>query len=129
MSPCQGLSSLVLTGDIFMKPSLPTSDVVGERVDVWTLRVKSIAVEASHADVPDNRPLSGRFVDWSWSRRRRLAHEPPSAGWSAATSPHRSEVAVNGGSPNNPDRPSGDQEPGGGGQPPHPHRAVVAAPG
>jgi hypothetical protein len=41
-----------------MKPSLLTSDVVGERVDVWTLRVKSIAVEASHADVPDNRPLS-----------------------------------------------------------------------
>jgi hypothetical protein len=31
---------------------------VGERVDVWTLRVMSIAVEALPADVPDHRPLS-----------------------------------------------------------------------
>jgi hypothetical protein len=35
---------------------------VGERVNVWTLRVMSIAVEALAADVPDNRPLSGAFV-------------------------------------------------------------------
>jgi len=45
-----------------MKPSLPSPDAdVG--VDVWTLRYMSIAVEASAADVPDNRPLSGTFVD------------------------------------------------------------------
>ena len=41
---------------------------MGERVDVWTLRVKSIAVEGSHADVPDNRPLSGRFIGRSLFR-------------------------------------------------------------
>jgi hypothetical protein len=35
---------------------------VGERVDVWTLHVMSIALEALPADVPDNRPLSGGSV-------------------------------------------------------------------
>jgi hypothetical protein len=33
-----------------------------EGVDVWLLRAMSIAVEVSAADVPDNRPLSGRFT-------------------------------------------------------------------
>jgi hypothetical protein len=50
-----------------MKPSLPPSGHggrVGERVDVWTLRVMSIAVEALLADVPDNRPLSDVHVGW-----------------------------------------------------------------
>jgi hypothetical protein len=45
-----------------MKPSLPT---LGERADVLTLRVMNIAVEACAADVPDNRPLSRRFLGWS----------------------------------------------------------------
>jgi len=46
-----------------MKPSL---SVPGERVEVWTLRAMTIAVEASHADVPDNRPLSGASADRVW---------------------------------------------------------------
>ena len=32
-----------------------------EGVDLWPLRAMSLAVEASAADVPDNRPLSDRF--------------------------------------------------------------------
>ena len=54
-----------------MKPSLPPSGRggrVGERVDVWTLRVMSIAVDALPADVPDNRPLSDRFTGRSLFR-------------------------------------------------------------
>jgi hypothetical protein len=38
------------------------TDVAGVRVDVWTLCVMSIVVEASSADAPDNRPLSDRVV-------------------------------------------------------------------
>jgi hypothetical protein len=51
---------------------------VGERVDIWTLRLKSIAVEASQADVPDNRPLSSRFTGRSFVPRnkRQLAQRP-----------------------------------------------------
>ena len=49
---------------------------MGERVDVWTLRVMSIAVEASSADVPDNRPLSDGSVGRSLflEIERQLAH-------------------------------------------------------
>jgi hypothetical protein len=57
----KGRRPLVLTGDIFMKPSLPTPGVrqAGRRMDVPR---HEHAVERSSADVPDNRPLSGDRV-------------------------------------------------------------------
>ena len=51
----KGCRPLVLTGDIFMKPSLPTPGPRGRRMDA---PLHEHAVERPPADVPDNRPLS-----------------------------------------------------------------------
>jgi hypothetical protein len=59
----KGCRPLVLACDIFIKPSLSHRGVrTSEGVDLWPLRAMSLAVEASAADVPDNRPLSGTFA-------------------------------------------------------------------
>lgn len=69
MSAPKGCRALVLACQLFMKPSLSHRGVrTSEGVDVWPLRAMSIAVEASAADVPDNRPLSGRFTGRSLFR-------------------------------------------------------------
>ena len=63
-APCQGLSSACTYGRHIheaVAAAIGRGGRVGERVDVWTLRVMSIAVEALPADVPDNRP-SGLFT-------------------------------------------------------------------
>jgi hypothetical protein len=65
MSAPKGCRALVLACQLFMKPSLSHRGVrTSEGVDVWPLRAMSIAVEASAADVPDNRPLSGASAGW-----------------------------------------------------------------
>jgi hypothetical protein len=61
--PRQGLSGACTCVRHIHEPSLSHRGVrTIEGVDVWPLRAASIAVEASAADVPDNRPLSGRFT-------------------------------------------------------------------
>ena len=71
---------------------------------MWPLRAMSIAVEAAAADVPDNRPLSGRFTGRSLFREteQQLAHGPRER-WlvDGDVGPGRSDddVAVNGNSP------------------------------
>ena len=76
----------------------------GEGVDLWPLRAMSIAVEASAADVPDNRPLSDGSVGRSLflEIERQLAHGLRER-WlvDGDVGPCRSDddVAVNGGSP------------------------------
>ena len=72
---------------------------------MWPFRAMSIAVEARAADVPDNRPLSGRFADRSLfsaikqqldekqSRERRLVDGD------VAASRSDDDVAVNGDMP------------------------------
>ena len=55
----KGRRPLVLACDIVTKLSASHRGVrTSEGVDLWPLRAMSIAVEASAADVPDNRPLS-----------------------------------------------------------------------
>jgi hypothetical protein len=55
----KGRRPLVLACDIVMKLSASHRGVrTSEGVDLWPLRAMSLAVEASAADVPDNRPLS-----------------------------------------------------------------------
>ena len=98
----KGRRPLVLACDIVTKLSASHRGVrTSEGVDLWPLRAMSLAVEASAADVPDNRPLSGGFVGRSCSRKieRQLAH-----GWrerwlvDGDAGPGRSDddVAVNG---------------------------------
>ena len=66
----KGRRQLVLTCDIVTKLSASHRGVrTSEGVDLWPLRAMSLAVEASAADVPDNRPLSGGFAGWSCSRK------------------------------------------------------------
>ena len=56
----KGRRPLVLACDIVTKLSASHRGVrTSEGVDLWPLRAMSLAVEASAADVPDNRPLSG----------------------------------------------------------------------
>src|SRR5437660_800575 len=55
----KGRRPLVLACDIVTKLSASHRGVrTSEGVDLWPLRAMSLAVEASAADVPDNRPLS-----------------------------------------------------------------------
>ncbi len=57
----KGRRPLVLACDIVTKLSASHRGVrTSEGVDLWQLRAMSLAVEASAADVPDNRPLFGR---------------------------------------------------------------------
>ena len=59
----KGRRPLVLACDIVTKLSASHRGVrTSEGVDLWPLRVMSLAVEASAADVPDNRPLCGTFA-------------------------------------------------------------------
>ena len=59
----KGRRPLVLACDIVTKLSASHRGVrTSEGVDLWPLRAMSLAVEASAADVPDNRPLSGTFA-------------------------------------------------------------------
>ena len=60
----KGRRPLVLACDKVTKLSASHQGVrTSEGVDLRPLRVMSLAVEASAADVPDNRPLSDRFAD------------------------------------------------------------------
>jgi hypothetical protein len=75
----KGRRPLVLACDIVTKLSASHRGVrTSEGVDLWPLRAMSLAVEASAADVPDNRPLSSRFTGRSFVPRnkRQLAHGP-----------------------------------------------------
>ena len=59
----KGRRPLVLACDIVTKLSASHRGVrTSEGVDLWPLRTMSLAVEASAADVPDNRPLSDGSV-------------------------------------------------------------------
>ena len=87
-----------------MKTSLSHRGVrTSEGVYVWPLRARSIAVEAAAADVPDNRPLSGRFADRSSLRKGQQLERGPRERWlvNGDVGPGHcdDDIAVNGDSP------------------------------
>src|SRR2546423_1572546 len=66
----KGRRPLVLACDIVTKLSASHRGVrTSKGVDLWPLRAMSLAVEASAADVPDNRPLSDLLPTSRMSRQ------------------------------------------------------------
>ena len=78
----------VLACDIVTKLSASHRGVrTSEGVDLWPLHAMSLAVEASAADVPDNRPLSdGRVSRQGPLTRKQFRMGHGGAGWWMAVS-------------------------------------------